>query len=205
MRTHYLTVGMTLLLLTGTVVAADTKTQKVHCKGGESFTDGVETNIDTDSDGNSATLAQGAEVCDIGNFVFQEEAEWIHQPTVTTCPAGTTDEYHIDATHGQHRAVATDEKTGDQLFGQIPSGTLCIDFSSYPSLPFPFTASGQTATIGGTGRYAGATGTGSFHTVGSYLQFGLKGGTGAFGGFGQYTFTTDGTLTLPKGGQDKED
>ena len=164
----------------------------------------MERNIDTNGDGVSATLAQGAEVCNIGRFVYQIENEWIHQPTVTTCPAGTTDEYHIDATQGQSRVVATDQNTGDQLFGQN-TGTLCIDFSSFPTLPFPFTASGKSTTIGGTGKYTGATGSADFKVVGSYLQFGFKGGTGAFGGFGQDTWIADGTLTLPKGGKDTED
>ena len=206
MHTHYVTVGLTLLLLTGAVVAADAKTpQKVHCKGGGTFVEGVETNIDTDGNGVSAGTGQGAEVCNIGMFVFQEEQEWIPRPVTAACPAGTTEEFYIDATHGQQRAVATDQKTGDQLFAQITSGTFCLDFSSFPTPPFPFTVSGQNATTGGTGKYTGATGTGSFHTVGSHIQYGFKGGTGAFGAFGQFTFTADGTLTLPKGGKDKED
>jgi len=46
---------------------------------------------------------------------------------------------------------------------------------------------------------AGATGTATFNTVGSYLQFGFKGGDeDLFGGFGQFTFISNGTLTLPQ-------
>ena len=90
MRTHYVTVGLTLLLLTGVVVAADAKTQQVHCKGGGTFTT-VETNIDTDGDGNSAGVDQGADVCNIGSFVFEEEIEVIPRPVTSACPAGTTD------------------------------------------------------------------------------------------------------------------
>ena len=205
MRTHYLTVGLTLLLLTGAVVAADTKTQKVHCKGGGTFTDGVETNIDTDGDGDSAADRSRGRDLQLRQFCLPGRGGMDSPTNLTTCPAGTTDEYHIDATQGQHRSVATDEKTGDQLFGQVTSGTLCIDFSSCPTLPFPFTTSGHAESIGGTGKYTDATGTVSFHSVGSYLQYGFKGGTGAFGAFGQFTSTADGTLTLPKGGKDKED
>ncbi len=203
MRTRHFTLGIVLLLLTGTVGATETRTRQVHCKGGGTFVAGVETNLDTDGNGVSAETSQGAEVCNIGRFVFQEEVEWIRRPVTSACPAGTTDEFYIDATHGQQRAVATDQKTGDQLFGQITSGTFCLDFSSFPTPPFPFTVSGQNATTRGTGKYTGATGTGSFHTVGSYLAAGFKGGV--FGGFGQFTFTADGTLTLPKGGKDTED
>ncbi len=207
MRTRHVTLGIALLLLTGTVGAAETKTQQVHCNGGGTFTDGVETHIDVNGDGASATLDQGLENCSIGRFFFQEEVEWIPQPILTNCPAGTSAEYHISAESGFHHqpngqqvSVATDEKTGDQLFGQYTSATLCFNFST---IPFTFTASGQTAILGGTEKYAGATGTGSFQSVGSELALGVK--DGIFGGFGQVTFTSDGTLTLPKGGHGKDD
>jgi len=203
MRTRYFTLGVALLLLTGIIGAAQAETLRTHCKGGGTFTDGVETNIDTNGDGVSATLDQGAAVCNIGNFVFQEEVEWIHQPTVTTCPAGTTDEFHVDATHGQHFSVATNEDTGDQLFEMNTSETLCANYATFP---FTTTTSGQQQTIGGTGKYVGATGTGKFHSSGSYLNAGCKGGCpGPFGGFGQFTFTSDGTLNLPHGGNGKDD
>ena len=42
--------------------------------------------------------------------------------------------YYINATHGQYRSVATNERTVDQIFAKITSGTLCINFSSL-SLP----------------------------------------------------------------------
>ena len=207
MRTRYFTLGIALLLLTGGVGAANAKTQQFHCKGGGTFTDGVETNIDTNGDGASATVDQGAEVCNIGNAVFQEEAEWIHRPAVTSaCPAGTTDELYIDATHGQQRFVATDEETGDQAFSQVTSATECFNASTGT-----FTGHAEGIIIGGTGKATGATGTFQNHFTGSYLQFGFKGGfPGPFGGFGQFTFTSDGTLNLPNAGNghdghDKED
>src|SRR5262249_50060412 len=63
MRTHYLTFGMTLLMLASVVGTANAKTQHVNCTFASSFTDGVETNIDTDGDGLSATLNQGINNC----------------------------------------------------------------------------------------------------------------------------------------------
>ena len=198
MRTRHFTLGIAFLLLTGAVVAAEAKTLRTHCKGGGTFTDGVETNIDTNGDGASARVDQGADVCNIGSFVFQEETEWIPRPVTSACPAGTTDEFYIDATHGQHSGVGTNEETGDQLFGKNTSATLCLNSSTGT-----FTISGQSVTIGGTGKYASATGTGSFQSVGSYLAAGFK--AGVFGGFGQFTFTSDGTLTLPNGGHGKDD
>lgn len=196
MNRNYVTISTALvLMLAGALGAAEAKTQHVHCNISVTFADGVETNIDTDGkkETPSAALDQGLANCTTGRFFFQEEAEWIAQPAVTTCPAGTTNEYHIDGTQDQHRAVSIDEKTGDQLFNKITSGTLCINFSAFP---FPFTTSEQFETIDGTGKYTGATGTGDFHSAGSYLAVGFK--DGVFGGFGQITGTTDGTLMLPK-------
>ncbi len=191
MQTHHFTFGIALLLVTGFVGAAHAKTQHFHCKAGGTFADGVETNIDTNGDGASATLDQGLVICNTGKGFFQEEAEWIPQPTLTNCPAGMDLELHIDATHGQHRSVTTDEKTGDQLFAQLLSETECVQFSTGT-----FTGWGHGVFIGGTGKATDATGTYDSHFAGSYLQFGFK--AGVFGGFGQFTATTDGTLILPK-------
>jgi hypothetical protein len=203
MRTRHFTLGIALLMLTGVVGVANAKTLHVHCTGSETFVDGVETNLDTDGDGHSAGVSQGIEICNIGRFFIVEESEFIHQPTLTTCPVGTTDEVHIDPTQGQHRGVATNEKTGDQLFFKTTLATLCGYFATFP---FTFTSSAQFEIIGGTGKYAGATGTSKAHFTGSYLQFGFKGGAGGpFGGFAQFTFTSDSTLNLPNAGHGKED
>jgi hypothetical protein len=172
MQTRHFALGIALLLLTGVVSAAQAKTLHFHCKGAATVADGVETNIDTDGDGASATLDQGLTNCNIGRFFFQNEAEFILQPTVTTaCPAGTSFELLIDSTQGQGRGVWTNEKTADQLFFQTSSATFCLNETD-PSLPF--TASGQTEAIGGTGKYVGATGTTEFHLTGSTLQFVLR-------------------------------
>jgi len=180
-----------VLLLAGAVGAADSRTRHVLCKGSATFADGVETHIDTNGDGASAVLGQGLENCTNGRFFFQEEVEWVARSVTSACPPGTTEELFIDPTHGQQRFAATNERTSDQLFGKITSATLCFNPSASPQ----FTASGQFETIGGTGKYTGATGTGTFHTVANYLMVGSKGEV--FGGFGQYNFTIDQTLTLP--------
>ena len=205
MHRHFITISTALvLMLTGIVSAAEARTQHNHCKGAGTFVNGEETHIDTNGDGQSAGVDQGLVNCrsDSGvpfnntRFFFQEEAEWILRP-VTTCPVGTSEELYIDPTHGQHRAVVTDEKTGDQLFGQITSATFCVNFAT---LPITFTSSAQGENIGGTGKYTGATGSFESHTTGSYLIFGFK--DGVFGGFGHFNFTSDGTLILPNGHED---
>jgi hypothetical protein len=60
MQARHFILGIALLLLTGVVSAAQAKTLHVHCKGAATVADGVETNIDTDGDGTSATLVKGS-------------------------------------------------------------------------------------------------------------------------------------------------
>jgi len=194
MRTRYLTLGISLFMLTSLVSHAAAETRRLKCTIAGTFTDGVETNIDTNGDNRSATLDQGAFKCNGTSGIYQAEAEWIPQPTVTTCPnVPSMREFHIvDQTQGQGRSVSTDSKTGDQTFSQITSGTFCLD-----------TATGDYTTTttgiyrGGTGKSTGATGTYTLQAAGSYLMFGFK--DGIFGGFGQFTGTVDSTVTFPNG------
>jgi hypothetical protein len=199
MNSKHLSITTALFFMfVGAIGAAETKSTKFHCTTSGTFADGVETNIDTSGDGASATLDQGISNCTpTGRSFFQEESEWIPQAAPTTCPRGSL-EFHIDEptigqTIGQNRTVTTDEKTGDQLFSRITSGTLCIDFSTFPA---PTSASTHHEIIGGTGKLTGATGTYDSQTTGSYLMIGFK--NGVFGGFGQFTGTSDGTVTVPK-------
>src|SRR5262245_53788627 len=201
MRTRYFTFGIALFLLTGIVGLANDKTLRSHCTGSGPAADGLVTKLDTNGDGLSATLDQGIQNCNTGRAFFQEENEWIHQPAVTTCPAGTTDEFHIDSAQGQSRGVAIDEKTGDQVFYKTTSSTLCVNGSAGT-----FTTSVQFEIFGGTGKATGATGRGESHANGSILVAGCKGGCpGPFGDFGQFTFTSDGTVNLPNAGKGKDD
>src|SRR5262245_16755957 len=116
MRTRYLTLGISLFMLTGFVSHAAAETRRFKCTIAGTFTDGVETHIDTNGDNASATLDQRAFKCNGSSGIYQAEAEWIRQSTVTTCPnVPSMREFHIvDQTQGQGRSVATDAKTGDQ-------------------------------------------------------------------------------------------
>ena len=199
MRIHYITLGIAFLLLTGVVGTANAKTQNINCTFAASFADGVETNIDTNSDGQSATLGQGINNCSFGRFFIQVETELKAQTSNTTCPAGTL-ELHVVQNH----SVWTEETSGDQLFWEAPH-ILCLDVSQYPS-KLSFSYSGHQTVTGGTGKFAGTTGTMNLQGTGAYVVFGNKGGpSGPFGGFGQFTETESGTLTLPNGGHGKDD
>jgi hypothetical protein len=196
MKSKHLSITTVLFFMfAGAVGAAETKSTKFHCAVSGTFAD-VETNIDTNGDGASASLSQGISNCTpTERSLFQEETEWILQASATTCPQGSL-EFHIDedAVIGQQRSVTTSAKTGDQVFARMTSGTLCIDFSTCPA---PLSASTHHEIIGGTGRFTGATGTYDSQTSGSYLMIGAK--NGVFGGFGQFTGTTDGTITVSRG------
>jgi hypothetical protein len=58
--------------------------------------------------------------------------------------------------------------TGDLLFAKLSSGALCIDFDT--ALPWNLTGNNQFSFIGGTGRFAGATGSGTVSFKGQILQ-----------------------------------
>jgi len=60
MKTCQFTIGIALVLLLAGVSNSDqTKTKQMSCTFGGSFTDGVETHIDTNGDTISANLHQG--------------------------------------------------------------------------------------------------------------------------------------------------
>jgi hypothetical protein len=195
MRIHHLTIGLTLLMFTSLGSYADAKTHHLKCTGSSTFTDGVETRIDTNGDNVSATLSQGIVNCNGSNSFAQEEVEWIPQPTLTDCPnAPDMLELHINEAEGQgqHRAVGTDLKTGDQLFSRFTSATLCANTTTGA-----FTGKVEGIFTGGTGKNTGATGNFTANFSGGYIQSGFK--DNIFGGFGQTTATIEGTLILPDG------
>ena len=186
--------GLGLLLLAGTVSSDQGKTKHVRCSFSATFVSGVENHLDTNGDMRSASVHQGLVNCNIGQFLFQEEFEFLDPlPAPVTCPTGTT-EFDLLQAHG----VLTEEKTGDQLFFEDAAGevTFCLN----PDLTFSFTEQGTFA--GGTGQFTGASGSFDGQGTGQYLVFGSKGGDP--GGFGQFTETVTGTLSLPQGAADKE-
>ncbi len=73
-------------------------------------------------------------------------------------------------------AVITFESTGAQLVQNLVSGTECIDFTSGP--PFPFAGVLTVENTGGTGKFAGATGTENLNFGGEFLSCGSTGCVG---------------------------
>jgi hypothetical protein len=73
-----------------------------------------------------------------------------------TCPNGNPG-FRMTLIPGTGHAFARDDKTGDLLFSEITSETVCYD----PGTRMHF-KSGTTRFTGGTGRYEGASGEASF-------------------------------------------
>ena len=177
-----------VLLLAGVSNSDETKTKHVSCAFGATFVSGVETHLDTNGDTRSASVHQGIVNCNIGRFLFQEEFEFLNPlPAPVTCPAGTTEFELLQA-----QVVLTAENTADQLF--VADGAGEVTFCLSPDLTFSFTEHGTFT--GGTGRFTGASGSFDGQGTGKYLVSGAK--EGVFGGFGQFTETATGMLTLSK-------
>jgi len=189
MKNYHFTIGIALvLLLAGTVGSDEGKTKRLRCTFAATFVSGVENHLDTNGDMRSASVHQGLVNCNIGQFLFQEEFEFLDPlPAPVTCPTGTT-EFDLLQAHG----VLTAEKTADQLFFEDAAGggTFCLN----PDLTFSFTEHGTFA--GGTGQFTEASGSIDGQGTGQYLVSGSK--AGVFGGFGQFTETVTGTLNIPK-------
>jgi hypothetical protein len=90
------------------------------------------------------------------------------------------------------------QPSGDLLYSHATAVTACQDLSS-GSPPFPFVATNVLAFTGGTGKYAGATGTLTLKIAGVILSLlgGVSGTGPGFGGFVSAHATGTGTLTTP--------
>jgi len=196
MNTRHLTIGFGLvLLLAGAGTSAEAKTQQVTCTFSGTFVSG-ETYIDTNGDGLSAGADQALENCNIGRFFTEEVSEYqAPLPAPETCPADT-----VELRLQQGHSVATKEKTGDQLFFELATNdaTLCFNPSD-----FTFSVTAVGTVTGGTGEFAGATGSTEAQATGKFLVTGEKGGVS--GVFGQFSGTSTWTLIFPDDDDDEND
>jgi len=64
---------------------------------------------------------------------------------------------------------------GDLLFFKTTVATACQDFSTFPNPPFPFIDVEKGNVIGGTGAFAGATGTFEVDVKGATLSLDATG------------------------------
>jgi hypothetical protein len=104
-----------------------------------------------------------------------------------TCPNGNPG-IRMTLIPGTGHTFARFDQTGDLLFSEITSETVCYD----PSTRMHF-KSGTTKFTGGTGRFAGATGQAEFEATQWVLYVDADGN-----GFAAQSVTSTGTLILDR-------
>ena len=104
-----------------------------------------------------------------------------------TCPNGNAG-LNFTLLPGTGHGIFRFDSTGDLLFTKTSSATLCFD----PLTTIQFFSGAENIT-GGTGRFAGATGSNTFNGTATTL---FDDGTGNF--FGELSGTVEGTIILMK-------
>jgi hypothetical protein len=110
-------------------------------------------------------------------------------PSIKGCSIGSVTDGCLYKNFGGN-VVNRQVTTGDLLIAKLTSGTLCINFNT--ALPWNFTGNNQFSFIGGTGKFAGATGSGTVKFKGQILQNDPQGH-----GMSWDTGSVTGTITVP--------
>jgi hypothetical protein len=198
MRTTNKVVGICLgLLAFGFYIGAGTPayaSKRKILKGSTSGT-AVSVNFDFDhaDESTQAFYVDGEGKGGGGDFSYQAVVEVAPNGNSCTVSGGASDagvEFTL-VSPGARIAVLRDASTGDLLFTRATSATLCADFSSLPS---PYDDQTANDITGGTGKFAGASGTIATTGNGAFLSFDAS-GKRAFGWFQDDTVTT---LVFPK-------
>jgi hypothetical protein len=174
--------GIALALLgVGGSTTAQTQTRHVelHAAG----TGGLRTLIDTNGDGITAITAQGFVHGTFGPMIFHNVGEALPPlESNENCPEGT-----LEVPFLQGFVVVTSLQTGDQLFYEPTAGFICVNVRAGTST---VTTHGHFA--GGTGEFAGASGSFEAHFNDTPHVADANGNT-----FSSSTGTVIGTLHLP--------
>ena len=152
---------------------------RVKCSGSAMSTHG-----DTNHDGLNAGLGTVACISNLGRSTAQGVGEAVVAGPAT-CPNGNSG-INLTLLPGTGHTIARYEKTGDMVFSELTSETVCYD----PSTGIQF-KSGTAKITGGTGRFAGATGQTQFQGTQRPLYIDSDGN-----GFAAQEDTTSGTIIL---------
>jgi len=143
--------------------------------------------IDRNDDGVPATWETGVTTSNTGKRGYQGVNESVPTGATTACPGGV---FIIDAPNGQGFGTYTETfPNGDQLYAQVLTRTVCSDGVG------GFSGSSTGSYIGGTGKFAGASGNGENSFVGFFQVFDTN--ANPFQGFGSFSGEFTGTLILP--------
>ena len=131
---------------------------------------------------------QTAEVTgNLGKRTNQSVIERVPTGPTQACPGGV---FIIDAQNGIGFGTGTGTwPNGDQIYSQIVTGTACFDTAGR------FTSTDTSRIAGGTGKFAGASGTVEQTGTGFIQYFDAKANPAQ--GFGSFSGEFEGTLILP--------
>ncbi len=188
MNTKRSTMGAAMVLVMAIAIGS-AEAGNIPLKGSFSGTS-VSLASDTNGDGLKASLAIVGFKSTQGSGTEQAVSELQNPnapdpPSPCLLPSGEPG-LELTLLPGTGREVARFDSTGDLLFREITSETLCIDSTTFTTFSFS-----ETAIItGGTGKYEGATGSNTFEGTGKVLD---PAGTG----LSELSGTFTGTIILP--------
>ncbi len=122
-------------------------------------------------DGNPSTSITLTGKSTAGPVTIQEWAAAVFTANKCT-PAGGAPNSGFEVIFKDSLEVITFVKTGDQLIQNLVSGSECFSLG-------PFSGTLTVNNVGGTGRFAGATGTETLNFQGQYLTCGSTGCVGS--------------------------
>jgi len=153
------------------------------------------TRIDRNDDGAAAGWETGALTGTLGKRGYQGVSETVPTGPTAACPGGV---FIIDAQNGQGFGTWTETfPNGNQLSARVLTRTLCSNGVG------GFTGSSTFSYIGGTGKFAGASGDGENRFAGFFQAFDANAVPPQ--GFGSASGEYTGTLILQNGGNGKDD
>ncbi len=139
-------------------------------------------------DGVPAGWSTGVVTGNLGKRIFQGVNEYVPTGPTAECPGGV---FIIDAQNGQGFGTFTETfPNSDQLYGRILTSTLC-----YYNSVGGFTGSTTLSYVGGTGKFAGASGNIENSSAGFFQAFDANANPAQ--GFGSFSGEYEGTLILP--------
>jgi hypothetical protein len=188
-----LCVALMMVIIGSIAVATPAQAGKTKIKSTESGSF-VSTNFDFDHVDLSspASYVNGEGISSAGKFTSQSVNEVAPDQKTCTVPGGVANAA-TEFTFVKEVGVSRSTATGDLLFFTITSGTECVDFSTFPTPPFPFTATETGVVTGGTGKNFGATGTITATSKGAILTLDATGARS----FGWFKSSSETTLTGP--------
>ncbi len=141
--------------------------------------------IDRNDDGLPANWSTGVTTGTLGKRIFQSLYEFVPTGPTAACPGGV---FIIDAQNGLGTFTET-FPNGDQYYARVLTATSCFDTVG------GYTGSTTISIVGGTGKFAGASG----NVENSFAGFFQTGDANAVPrqAFGSFSGEFTGTLILP--------